>query len=237
MSTVKENFKVMKYEGNDVTFEVNQQTMLVNATEMAKPFGDSKQPIQWLRTENAKDFIDTLSDVRKCSTADLLIVRKGGNPHGQGTWMHEDLAMEFARWLNPRFGIWCNDRIKELLTTGKVELQETVQVNWLPVVLKSEEKRLVARRLYNKSISQKGISEILGISEKTVSAWSKQENWTRPVQTSFVISNIVEQTEIKLPNEIQNSIIEVGNPKLRKKLWEQAQSFVHDLNIKMGGVE
>jgi len=37
MSTVKENFKVMKYEGNDVTFEVNQQTMLVNATEMAKP--------------------------------------------------------------------------------------------------------------------------------------------------------------------------------------------------------
>lgn len=33
-----------------------------------------------------------------------------------GTWMHEDVALEFARWLAPAFAIWCNDRIKELLT-------------------------------------------------------------------------------------------------------------------------
>ena len=32
--------------------------------------------------------------------------------------MHEDVALEFARWLSPKFAIWCNDRIKELLSTG-----------------------------------------------------------------------------------------------------------------------
>lgn len=32
--------------------------------------------------------------------------------------MHEDVALEFARWLSPAFAIWCNDRIKELLKTG-----------------------------------------------------------------------------------------------------------------------
>lgn len=32
--------------------------------------------------------------------------------------MHEDVALEFARWLSPAFAIWCNDRIKELLRTG-----------------------------------------------------------------------------------------------------------------------
>ena len=32
--------------------------------------------------------------------------------------MHEDVALEFARWLSPAFSIWCNDHIKELLTTG-----------------------------------------------------------------------------------------------------------------------
>lgn len=32
--------------------------------------------------------------------------------------MHEDVALEFARWLSPAFAIWCNDRIKDLLTTG-----------------------------------------------------------------------------------------------------------------------
>lgn len=40
----------------------------------------------------------------------------------QGTWMHEDVALEFARWLSPEFAIWCNDRIKELLTTGATQL-------------------------------------------------------------------------------------------------------------------
>lgn len=35
--------------------------------------------------------------------------------------MHEDVALEFARWLSPMFAIWCNDRIKELLTKGHTE--------------------------------------------------------------------------------------------------------------------
>lgn len=32
--------------------------------------------------------------------------------------MHEDLALIFAQWLSPQFYLWCNDHIKELLTTG-----------------------------------------------------------------------------------------------------------------------
>lgn len=57
-----------------------------------------------------------LSEVRNLTSADLVKVTKGGIE--QGTWMHEDVALEFARWLNPAFAIWCNDRIKELLKTG-----------------------------------------------------------------------------------------------------------------------
>ena len=41
--------------------------------------------------------------------------------------MHEDVAMEFARWLSPKFAIWCNDRIKELLTTGMTATQPTLE--------------------------------------------------------------------------------------------------------------
>jgi hypothetical protein len=92
--------------------------IMVNATEMAKPF--EKQPIEWLRNQQSKEFLEELSVLRICSTESLVQVKKGGA--NQGTWMHEDVAMEFARWLSPRFGIWCNDRIKELLTKGQVEL-------------------------------------------------------------------------------------------------------------------
>lgn len=87
---------------------------MVNATEMAKPF--RKQPIDWLKTNQSKDYIETFSKLKFISLTDLVQVTKGGN--NPGTWMHEDVALEFARWLSPSFAIWCNDRIKELLRTG-----------------------------------------------------------------------------------------------------------------------
>ena len=88
---------------------------MVNATEMAKPFG--KRPAKWLELPSAKEFLSTLTDVRKSDFA-LIQTDKGGVNGGGGTWMHEDVALEFARWLSPAFAIWCNDRIKELLTQG-----------------------------------------------------------------------------------------------------------------------
>lgn len=101
------------YEGNQITFETGNGVM-VNATEMAKSFG--KTPKDWLRTDQAKVLIERLSAVRQISLTELVTVNQGGNK--QGTWMHEDVALVFAQWLSPDFYIWCNDRIKELVTTG-----------------------------------------------------------------------------------------------------------------------
>lgn len=88
--------------------------VMVNATQMAKPFG--KEPKFWLINQSTNDYLSELSKVRNLTLADLVQVTKGGN--NPGTWMHEDVALEFARWLSPAFAIWCNDRIKELLKTG-----------------------------------------------------------------------------------------------------------------------
>lgn len=90
------------------------ENVMVNATQMAKPF--EKRPIDWLQNQSSIEYLNELSKVRKSTLADLVQVTKGGN--NSGTWMHEDVAMEFARWLSPAFAIWCNDRIKELLKTG-----------------------------------------------------------------------------------------------------------------------
>lgn len=116
--------EVFSYNGNPVTFQIGTATM-VNATEMAKPFG--KRPIDWLRLPSTQEFLATLSTIRKSDSEPevrkshngFVVTIKGGNDHTeQGTWMHEDVALEFARWLSPQFAIWCNDRIKELLKHG-----------------------------------------------------------------------------------------------------------------------
>jgi hypothetical protein len=34
-----------------------------------------------------------------------------------GTWLHPDLAIPFARWLDVRFSIWCDQQIKKILSS------------------------------------------------------------------------------------------------------------------------
>lgn len=113
--------EVIKYDynGTAITFQHGANVM-VNATEMAKPF--DKHAKHWLGNQSTKEFLEELTKVRNLTLDDLVEVRYGGN--NPGTWMHEDVAMEFARWLSPKFAIWCNDRIKELLTQGVTTIND-----------------------------------------------------------------------------------------------------------------
>lgn len=135
--------KIFEYNGTPVKFSTdNESFVMVNATEMAKKFGT--EPKYWLRNDSSQRFVKSLAEVRKCRTADLVIVRRGGNDKdAQGTWMHEDLALEFARWLSPEFGIWCNDVVKDLirnkLESDKMSDQEVVQKALLIVNRQLEE--------------------------------------------------------------------------------------------------
>ena len=98
--------QVYSYEGSNITFQKGENVM-INANDMAKAFG--KRPPDFLKTKQTKEFLKELSGVRKIVPSDLVKVVNGDNG---GTWMHEDVAMEFARWLSPKFAIWTNDRIK-----------------------------------------------------------------------------------------------------------------------------
>ena len=114
---------VYDYKGSKISF-ANGKNVMVNATEMAKTFG--KYPKDFLVNKQTKEFLSSLSAVRGISLTELIKVVQGGDPQMQGTWMHEDVALEFARWLSPAFAIWCNDRIKELLKYGMTATQPTL---------------------------------------------------------------------------------------------------------------
>lgn len=110
--------KVFTYNGAPITFSIGSSVM-VNATEMAKPF--DKNASHWLRNQSTQEFLNELAALRNCKGSDLVQVE-----NGVGCWMHEDVALEFARWLSPAFAIWCNDRIKELMRYGMTATQPTI---------------------------------------------------------------------------------------------------------------
>ena len=120
MAVNEQNAAVLQYSGSQIRFERIGGRLMVNATQMAKPFGLT--PKDWLRTQQAKDLLNAATVRQKCLTADLLEVRQGGTPEKQGTWMHEDIALMFAQWLSPDFYFACNNLLKHVLSKSALEV-------------------------------------------------------------------------------------------------------------------
>lgn len=117
-SAKSEQVSVLQYHGKNIAFEEFNGKMMVNATQMAKPFG--KTPKDWLRTQQAKDLLNVVSVRQMCLTDELQIVKRGGV--NQGTFFQEDVALFFAQWLNPDFYLACNYKLKELLATQALNI-------------------------------------------------------------------------------------------------------------------
>ena len=67
---------------------------MVNATEMAKPFG--RLPKDWIKTDYANRIIKIVAVRKNVLTGRLLKVKQGGD--NQGAWMHEDSASELVAY-------------------------------------------------------------------------------------------------------------------------------------------
>lgn len=94
---------------------------MINATEMVKIF--NKRINDYLRQESTQEYIQAISDDTGIPVSEVYQVVKGGNPWLQGTWMYEDLALDFAQWLSPKFKLWCNRKLKEMFLNGVVYLK------------------------------------------------------------------------------------------------------------------
>lgn len=97
----------------------------LNATQIAKQF--DKRINNYLRSEQTQQYIAALLEVFKARNSamtknQLVIVQKGGNVHFSGTWLHPKLAVDFARWLDPKFAVWCDEQIEQILS-GSLKLE------------------------------------------------------------------------------------------------------------------
>lgn len=109
---------VFNYQDHPVTFRAANGKTMVNATNMAKCFGGN--PAEWLRKAATLHFRQSLVSEGKSASLDEQVVTNRGT--NGGTWIQEELAMEYARQLSDEFSIWCNDRISELMVRGTVSI-------------------------------------------------------------------------------------------------------------------
>jgi phage antirepressor YoqD-like protein len=185
--------EVFNYQGNGVTFKKVGDNIMVNATEMAKPFG--KLVADYLRLKATTELRQVLDSQHYGNSHNAMnqsvIVSKGGsNLTDTGTWLHQKLAIDLARWLSPEFNLWTIDTIMEYMQKGTISRTPAVDFSnplesakkvaeYAGLFVKSEEGRLllVAKQVedepkvagYNQMIDKEGlydfrdIAQVLGI--------------------------------------------------------------------------
>lgn len=106
--TTTHNLVNAEYHDIAVTFT---EDAWFNATMVAERF--EKRPVDWLNQEGTKEYVSALATLLKCEPKSLLKTKRGNNG---GTWMHPRMGVPFARWLDVRFGVWCDDQIYKILS-------------------------------------------------------------------------------------------------------------------------
>jgi len=96
---------------------------MVNATLLCR--AGNKEFVHYERNQQAQVFIEAVeSDLRLCRSQ-LMIVNKGNSSKFvQGTWVHRLIAIDLARWINPRFALQIMKWTDELITTGSVKIEK-----------------------------------------------------------------------------------------------------------------
>lgn len=207
--------QLFNYQGKGITFRDENQTVYVNATQMARPFG--KRPSKWLELPSTDEFLSLLQQMR--SNILLVQTEKG---RGGATWLQEDVALEFARWLSPAFAIWCNDRIKELLKYGFTATQNKLdQLTQNPELIielsiQLKEERAKKEQLEQLLTMKSNLFSQEKISAKAVALYSLLLEQKKQMNSDvFFLSDVSASQKLKLNRRtIQNARKELSEAKL-----------------------
>lgn len=98
---------------------------MVNATLLCKAMG--RIFYEYERSKQAQVFIEAIKSETEHFRDELIVVKRGGDPKQQGSWVNRLIAIDICRWGCPRFAVQITKWIDELMMTGKVELKRPVK--------------------------------------------------------------------------------------------------------------
>lgn len=181
---------IKDYMGSNIEFKVVEGHVYANATSMCKAF--EKQPSDWLKIKSTQEYIDELNRSEDFPNG-LVKVVQGGKANEQGTWIHEKLILDLARWLNVKFRVWCDEQIATLLREGNVSIKKVTDI---------QNKRLEIMEMNAKTRAAKQLTKLAEM--------AKTEKM-KEIAISLGVNLIVGKNAIPLPvAEIQEKTYTAG---------------------------
>lgn len=119
----------------------NDKNVMVNATEMAKLF--NRRTEDFLKTKTTKSYIKEIENDAKYPLIRGQIIQDRGR---NGMFFCEELALDFASWLDPKFKLWVYRTIKNILTQNTKQVQSAISLK--------EKKKKQREELITKAIKE-----------------------------------------------------------------------------------
>lgn len=124
---MRNELKTFSYHDFPIEFQVINGHIMANATQMFE--ANNSRLDNWLNSNQTKKYFNALLKLLKKSdplnlgiAENQLIISKKGGVGAQGTWIHERLILNAARYISVDFELWCDEKLAELIRTGKTEL-------------------------------------------------------------------------------------------------------------------
>lgn len=223
MNVEKNLIEILHIEGNEVA--VSRQGInncMVNLTQMAKPYGPNKAPDRWLRSTEAKEFLTALEEEKSArqiwrTQNEPLIIKRIGNSSEfeQGTWCTDyHVAIRFAMWLNPHFGIAVIDGFIKFLTGRNVGTLVNTRILPAPKHREGFRKLEAILRRYTSLGNLKEIAKRHNVTLHHV----------KDVLSGNSVSNPVLQSIIDTAKENKNKGITFPDWRIRKKGIDYSQT-------------
>ena len=110
------NYELISVGSIDLTADISllakTSDIFFNATQMASKF--NKRPDDFWKQKQNKEYLQALITLNGGNKNSYVFTKNG--KYG-GTWLHKDLALQFARWLNSIFAVrldyWIRKRIQK----------------------------------------------------------------------------------------------------------------------------
>jgi len=221
-----------KYETadiNGVCFEmdvfdlISKESIMFNATDIAKPF--DKRPNDWLSGKECKSYIKALESATGNSRSELVVTKNKSGSHN-GTWLHNDLILPYARWLSPEFAVKLDQYLKSKIRDDvlRYKSRQNARYGYFPLVQALEEHR---KSLGKDTKEYHKINEFRMIGK--ISTGYTPSQYRKKYKVEYFRDHL-KPNEIELLEFLQKrntALIEIGlDYKIRKGMIEQLKENV-----------
>jgi hypothetical protein len=107
------NLTNFNYQGKSIQ---QREDGYINLSQMCQATG--KRVNDFIRLKTTKEYLEELSEATTITVGLLVDIQ-----NGKETWGHRLLAIRCSQWISPKFAVWCDAHIFNLMETGQTSLE------------------------------------------------------------------------------------------------------------------